>query len=145
MREDHPIDPLLVSLGAAPSDVAVASLRPVVENMARLRAWVIEPPRFVDEVDTEGRRTVGLALSLFTALPPWRDEIDAAVDRAHLEEVKLVIHEMCRFSAEVGESLTAYLAGALVGKIDRGEMDALLRIGLIGEWERILEGSSEPS
>ncbi|MEU8616424.1 hypothetical protein [Streptomyces sp. NPDC048623] len=145
MREDHPVDLLLVSLDAAPNDSAVTPLRPVVEGLARLRPWVIEPPRFVDEVDAEGRRTVGLTLSLFTALPPWRDEIDEAVDRAHLEEVKLVIHEMCRISAEVGVTFTVYLAGVLVGQIDHGEMDSLLRIGLIGEWERILEGYSEPS
>ncbi|MER6678784.1 hypothetical protein [Streptomyces sp. NPDC000983] len=145
MREDHPVDLLLVSLDAVPSDSAVGLLLSVVEGLAHSRSWVIGPPGFVDEVDADGRRTVGLTLSLFTALPPWRDEIDETVDRAHLEEVKLVIHEMCRISAEIEVPFTVYLAGVLVGRIDRGEMDSLLSIGLIGEWERILEGYSGPS
>ncbi|MFI1443198.1 hypothetical protein [Streptomyces fructofermentans] len=145
MREDHPVDLLLVSLDPVPTDSAVTRLRCAVEGLTHSRSWVIGPPGFVDELDADGRRTVGLTLSLFTALPPWRDEIDETVDRAHLEEIKLVIDEVCRISAEVSTSFTVHLAGVLVGQIDRDGMDSLLRIGLIGEWERILEADSGPS
>ncbi|MBG0569016.1 hypothetical protein [Actinoplanes aureus] len=82
---------------------------------------------------------------LYTARPPWGEELDPQVDRAHLEEVKELLGEVCRISEQNGVSFQVEYAGELNGTVESGRMDFGLRETLIGEWERALNsaGSSE--
>ena len=67
------------------------------------------------------------------------EETDRATDRAHLDEVKDLLGEICRISGEWNVSFDVDLAGELIGSVDEGRMDKSLKVGLIGEWERVLD------
>jgi hypothetical protein len=110
------------------------------ETLAGRRAWVLGPPVYLDQSDERGH-WVGFGLSLYTALPPWGEEIDPQVDRAHLEEVKELVGEICRISDEYGASFQVEFASELVGMVESGHMDSGLEVTLIGEWERVLNSA----
>ena len=86
---------------------------------------------------------MGFVLSIYTALPPWGEDLDRQVDRDHLEEVKELVREVCRISDEHNVSFIFDLAGESIGMVESGQMDNSLEVGLIGEWERALRESSE--
>jgi hypothetical protein len=65
--------------------------------------------------------------------------VDRAIDRAHLDEVKELLGEICRISGECHVSFTVDFAGESIGVVEEGRMDESLKIGLIGEWERVLD------
>ncbi|GIE60643.1 hypothetical protein BJY16_005339 [Actinoplanes octamycinicus] len=132
------MDRLVVALEGNPTTSILSAMRASAERLAGRRGWVIDPPRFLDQSDASGARWVGFGLQLYTALPPWGDEIDPGVDRAHLEEVKELAGEVCRLSEEHGVSFQVEFAGELVGMVERGRMDSGLEDTLIGEWERTL-------
>ena len=109
------------------------------EQLTGRRHWVLGPPEFFDEPDAHAGRSLGFALSLYTALPPWDGEIDRQTDRAHLEEVKDLVGELCRISGEHGVAVAVGYADEVIGMVERGRMDASLEVGLIGEWQRVLD------
>lgn len=82
-------------------------------------------------------------LSIYTALPPWDEDLDRQVDRDHLEEIKELMREVCRISDQHNVSFVLEFAGESIGLVESGQMDNLLEFGLIGEWERILYESRE--
>jgi hypothetical protein len=139
MRDDHPIDRLVVAVeGDVPASVAGA-LRASARELAGRRSWILGPPEFFDASAAGGRRSVGLVLSLYTALPPWGEELDRQTDHAHLAEVKDLIGEVMRISAEHDVPFDVDFAGESIGTVESGRMDNSLEVGLIGEWERILQ------
>ncbi|MBG0564315.1 hypothetical protein [Actinoplanes aureus] len=138
MREDHPVDQLVVALEGDPAASIVSAMRVSAQRLADQRDWVIDPPSFVDQSDESGARWVGFGLRLYTALPPWGDDIDPQVDRAHLEEVKELIGEICRLSDEYHASFQFEYASEFVGMVESGRMDSGLEDSLIGEWERAI-------
>ncbi|MFG1871601.1 hypothetical protein [Micromonospora arborensis] len=142
MRENHPIDRLVVALEDEVSASIVSTMQASVERLAGRRTWVLGPPVFLDQSDEHGSHWVGFGLMLHTALPPWGEQIDPQVDRAHLEEVKELLGEVCRISDEYGASFQAEYAGELVGMVESGQMDSGLEVALIGEWERVLNAAS---
>ena len=138
MRDDHPIDHLVVLVeGTASASIATVMQRLALDLSGR-RTWVIGPPEYLDDMDPHRGRTVGLALPMYTALPPWGAELDREVDRAHLEDVKELIDEICRVSEEHGIGFDVELADEVIGAVESGQMDKLLKDGLIGEWERVV-------
>ncbi len=84
---------------------------------------------------------MGLVLSIYTALPPWGQDLDRQVDRDHLEEVKELIGEVCRLSVGHHVSFVVDLAGESIGMVESGHLDTSLEVGLISEWERVLSES----
>jgi hypothetical protein len=100
VREDHPIDRLVVTVeGAVPVSVA-DSMRVLSEQMASRRQWVLGPPELFDESDGRDGRSLGFVLSIYTARPPWDEGMDRTMDRAHLDEAKELLGEICRISGE---------------------------------------------
>jgi hypothetical protein len=141
MREDHPIDRLVVAVaGEAPESLATA-MRASARQLASRRTWIIGAPEFFDELEPRDGRSLGFVLSVYTALPPWNEDLDRQVDRDHLEEVKELIREVSRISDEHDVSFIFEFAGELIGMVEFGQMDNSLKVGLIGEWERILNES----
>ena len=138
MREDHPVDRLVVALEGDPTTSILGAMGASAERLAGRRTWVIDPPNFLDQSDESGARWAGFGLRLYTALPPWGDEIDPQVDRAHLEEVKELVGEVCRLSEAHGASFQVEYAGEFVGMVETGRMDSGLKDTLIGEWERTI-------
>ena len=142
MRENHPTDRLVVVLEGEASASIVSAMQMSIEKLAGRRAWVLGPPVFLDQSDEYGSHWVGFGLMLYTALPPWREEIDPQVDRAHLEEVKELVGELCRISDEYGASFQVEYASELVGTVESGQMDSGLEVTLIGEWERVINSAN---
>lgn len=138
MRDEHPVDRLVVALEGDPATPVVSAMRVSAEQLTERRPWILGPPRLLDQEDDTGTRWAGFGLRLYTALPPWGDEIDPAVDRAHLEEVKELIGTVCRLSADHGAAFQVEFAGEFVGMIESGRMDSGLADTLIGEWEQVL-------
>ncbi len=134
MHDDHPIDHLIVAVEGTPSESVADAMQASARQLAGRRQWVLGPPEFVDEPGL----SLGLALSLSTARPPWGDRIDPATDRAHLDEVKALLDEACRISGAHDVSFDVYFADELIGEIADGRLDKPLAVGLIGEWERVL-------
>src|SRR4051812_16006948 len=94
MQEDHPIDQLVVAVAGVASPSAVAAVRAAAQELAGRRSWALGSPEFFDQSDNANGGSVGLVLSIYTALPPWGQELDRDVDRAHLEEVKELMGEV---------------------------------------------------
>ncbi|MFD0856661.1 hypothetical protein ACFQ07_30800 [Actinomadura adrarensis] len=140
MRDDHPTDWLVILVEGDASPSVMSSIRSAAQELAGQRPWVVGPPSIVDEPGAEGRHLTGLALSLHTAFPPWGDELDREVDRAYLEESQSLLRETCRISAEHETNFIVEFAGEMIGLIEAGRMDDGVAVGLIGEWERTLNG-----
>lgn len=143
MREDHPIDRLFVAVaGEAPASIATV-MQASARQLASRRSWILGPPGFFDESGSRDGRSLGFVLSIYTALPPWDEDLDRQVDRDHLEEIKELMREVCRISDQHNVSFVLEFAGESIGLVESGQMDNLLEFGLIGEWERILYESRE--
>jgi hypothetical protein len=138
MQEDHPIDRLVVAVAGVASPSAVAAVRASAQELAGRRSWTLGSPEFFDQSENADDGSVGLVLSIYTALPPWGQELDREVDRAHLEEVKELMGEVARVSDRANISFTVDLGGEMIGTVQGGRMDNSLEVGLIGEWERVL-------
>jgi hypothetical protein len=138
MREDHPIDRLVATAeGAVPASV-VNSMRVLSRELASRRQWVLGPPELFDESDARDGRSLGFVLSIYTARPPWDKRMDRVIDRAHLNEAKELLGEICRISGELHVSFVVDFAGESIGTVEEGRMDESLEVGLIREWERVL-------
>jgi hypothetical protein len=138
MREDHPTDRLVATVeGPVPASVA-NSMRVLSQQLAGRRPWVLGPPELFDESDARDGRSLGFVLSIYTARPPWDKRMDPAIDRAHLNEAKELLGEICRISGELHVSFDVDFAGESIGTVEEGRLDESLEIGLIGEWERVL-------
>jgi hypothetical protein len=139
VREDHPIDRLVATVeGTVPASVA-NSMQVLAQQLANTRQWVLGPPELFDDLDVHGGRSLGLVLSIYTARPPWDERLDRTTDRAHLDEVKELLAEICRISGEGHISFVVDLAGESIGTVEEGRLDKSLEIGLIGEWERVMD------
>jgi hypothetical protein len=138
VREDHPVDRLVAALEGDPTASVVDAMLASAQRLAGGRNWVISPPRFLDQSDDSSARWVGFVLQLYTALPPWGNEIDPQVDSAHLEEVKELVGEICRLSDDWGASFQFEYANEFIGMVEAGRMDSGITETLIGEWERAI-------
>ncbi|WP_327011975.1 hypothetical protein OHA72_50350 [Dactylosporangium sp. NBC_01737] len=142
MREEHPIDNLVVVVEGKASDAVTTALRSSADGLAGRRSWVLGPPEFCDESSGGiGSRIVGLALSVHATLPPWGEELDGQVRRAHLEEVQEVLGEVCRISERHNVSFDVYYGPELVGSVEDGRTDDSLLVGLVGGWKDAIDGS----
>src|SRR5581483_11842922 len=129
MREDHPIDRLVVAVaGEAPESIA-SLIRASTRQLASRRSWVLGPPGYFEESGSGNSRPLGFILSIYTARPPWDEDLDRQVDRDHLEEVKELIREVCRISGEYSVSFVFDFAGETIGMVEFGQMDNSLEIG----------------
>ncbi|MEU0561103.1 hypothetical protein [Dactylosporangium sp. NPDC006015] len=142
MREEHPIDSLVVVVEGEASDAVKAALRSSADELAGRRSWLLGPPEFCDEPGgVVGARISGLALYVHSTLPPWGEELDGQVRRAHLEEVNEVMGEVGRISERHDVSFDVYFGPELVGSVEDGRVDDSLLIGLVGGWEAAIDGS----
>ncbi|MEV0458184.1 hypothetical protein [Catellatospora methionotrophica] len=143
MREDHPIDRLIATVQATVTAPVADAMHASSQRLASRRRWVLgRPELFVEPAGREGR-SLGLALSVYTARPPWGGDLDRTTDRAHLDEVKELLEELCRISGELQVSFAVDFAGEAIGWVEEGRMDESLAIGLIGEWQRVLDGREQ--
>ncbi len=119
-------------------------IRDFVAQLARKSDWQLGPPIFVysrqaPKPSSQGDMevvTIGGCLELYSALPPWN--LPRETDAKHLEEVSILMDELCRFSRQHGVGWEIELDRDLIGSISDGKMDRSLAEGFIGEWRRQL-------
>jgi hypothetical protein len=137
VHQDHPIDHLVATVAGTPAPASVAdSIQALSQHWADRRQWVLGPPELVDDLDGRGWRSLGFALPVRAARPPWRGKID----RAHLDEAKEFLGAICRVSSVQNVTFAIDFAGETIGGIEDGVMDESVERDLIGEWERVLDG-----
>lgn len=138
---NHPKQKLLFYIAQDFGEEIPAIVHHVVGEIARARDWLIEPPRFIDEIHASNMgtpvRTVGGLLLVYSAFPPWELPLDA--DKQHFEEVTWLIEALRRFSGEHNLAIEFELDGTFVGSVEDGRIDRTLAEGFLGEWRRELE------
>lgn len=141
----HPIQRLLFFVAQDIEEGVPAGLKRELEDISRSRTWVIAPPEFLDEVIESELgtpvRTVGGILQVYSARPPL--SLPRALDAAHLEEVEYLAARLRQFSEREDLAIEFELDGVFVGSIEDGKIDRALREGLLAEWRRTLENSSQ--
>ena len=140
-ESNHPKQTLLFYISDDIDDENdVEAMKDAVGKLAASRSWVIRPPVFLNESEADAEagelRTVGGFIEVFSALPPWGDELPEEIDRAYFEEAKAVVDAMTTFSEKTGHEIAFELDETQVGWIEHGVIDRSLREGLLGEWER---------
>jgi hypothetical protein len=140
---NHPTQRLLFYISDdVDNEADVLAMRDVVRQVAASRTWVIAPPVFLDDVEEDDEagslRTVGGFFELYSALPPWGDALPQEIDRAHLDEVKSVLHALAAFSRVTGHEIAFELDEEQIGWIENGVIDDSLGEGLLEEWQKSL-------
>ncbi|MEZ6044328.1 MAG: hypothetical protein R3C11_01840 [Planctomycetaceae bacterium] len=114
-------------------------------SLASRRPWVIDAPQLVDYIDEfpDGSEvhTYGAALQMYSASEPWRKTLPPQIDRYHLEEVTLIVEELCKLSLELNCDFMLQYDDVYVGCIKNGITDESIRIGLLDEWQKMLDQS----
>lgn len=114
-------------------DQDVLELQALVNALTEARRWTIGPPEFIDDVDDssctrpedEPVRTVGIVLPVSS--PGEHPETPVA-------EVEYLLNRLAGVSQEAGLEPEVQLDETYVGDIKRGQIDPLLRSGLLKEW-----------
>ena len=138
MNEAHsetPVQTLLFFVDGDYTGLQVERFRQLVENLGPTRNWALSPPVFVNDED-EDPPTLGVYLDLYAT--DHFKAIPLNLERLIFEEVKVLLSLVQGFSRESSLSFSAALDGELIGSVLAGELDEFLRIGLVGEWERVL-------
>lgn len=138
---DHPRVPVLIAVDGEATDVQRTAIASVVAAIAGELTWSIAAPIFVDE-EEDGVATVGVFLEIYSGHPPWGERLPSAVDRAQLDEVRLIVDRMAEVSAKFEIDVAVELNQEAIGWIESGTADRSLSIGLLAEWERRLAESS---
>jgi hypothetical protein len=129
-------------LGFVDDEIApdmVAELEQLVSQLLQARQWAGAPPAFVDSTDSAGVRTCGVVLWL-TEVRASGVSIPDELDRRELADTKAVVDALAWFSRRTGLTIGIEYGGDSAGWIEAGKADALIREGLIGEWERRIAG-----
>lgn len=127
------------------TDELASAFEDVLATFPERRKWIIDSPQLVDHIETDVEQkhethTYGCAAQLYSALPPWGDLLPKEVDKAHFEEVLLIIDEVTTLSKRFNCNFSLQLDQTHIGYIQGGLMDESIRVGLLGEWEKALLG-----
>jgi hypothetical protein len=135
MESNHPIIDLLAFIDGDVDEADVDALSQLAERLAQgNHRWMLGAPQFVDEIDEDGIRTVGLLHKLYAAYDASGRLLDESTDRRSLEEVQLLVSELQSISGSAEIEIGLELGGESVGWIEDGEMTESLRVGLLESW-----------
>lgn len=124
----------------------VQALTEFVRHLATLYEWSLGPPELVDHMEAiaashsedEPIRTLGGVLRLHWPETEGGSRLDRETDLADLRQTQFLVARLCEFSQRRDLELCLELDERHVGTITRGRADKLIRVGLLGEWERML-------
>jgi hypothetical protein len=140
----HPRLPFLFALDEQYSEDDVEAMKAFVAELGGSRSWLLGAPEYVnqsqmtewDRPEDLPIRTVGGVIELYSAFPPWGDQLPRETDLAHLAEVKAIVDALKVFTAKRKLNVTLELDDTWVGQIVDGVADDMVTDDLIGEWER---------
>ena len=121
-----------------PPDADMAIERAVAE-MASVRDWTVRPPEFVDQHHDDGARTIGGVLTLYAPRTADGRDLPVDLDRRLLGDARAFVERVAELSRSVGVTFGFELDQDSAGWVTNGEPDDSVTIGLIGEWERVLD------
>lgn len=141
MRPDHPKQALVFFIEGEVDDRLASELRALIERVSESRPWTLGPPEFLDETDAdegESVRSVGGTFEVYSAWPPWNEDLPLEVDRAQFQETELLVRSLAGLSAAHRVDIVFKLDRVDVGAVESGEMTPALAEGLLGEWRRAI-------
>jgi hypothetical protein len=118
---------------------ADAAIERAVAEMAPLRDWTVGPPEFVDQHHDDGARTIGGVLTLYAPQTVDGRDLPLELDRRLLNDARAFVDRVVELSRATGVTFGFELDQDSTGWVTNGEPDTSVTIGLIGEWERVLE------
>jgi len=140
---DHPVQQFSFVVIEEYSPEARALLDETVRPLGEQRSWVLGPPCLFEEGDgvetPDDEEILGGYLDIYSALRPI--QLPREVDEAHLEEVTLLVDALTAYSLEHHLTVEFELDGTFVGSVTDGVQDKCLRIGLLEEWRKGLDGA----
>jgi hypothetical protein len=124
---------LLAYVTSDVTDGDVVALNALAASMAQAETWTVGPPRFVDEVDDssgskpedEPVRTMGIVLPVSSP---------GAIPETPVSEPERFLAALADLSRARKIDFEVLLDDTYVGEISSGEMDRLLRDGLLAQW-----------
>lgn len=124
---------LLVYVASDIEETSIESLKEVVASLAHSGSWTFAPPTFVHEVESdsatrpEDEPVVTIGALLVTSSPGESPPMPVA-------EARRAIDALARFSEHSRVDFEVELDGVYAGEIRGGEVDRLLREGLLAQW-----------
>lgn len=130
-------------------DSLISEVEDLIKKIAGSREWILGPPVFVNEEDEgdgedgedDTLYILGGLFRLYSSYAPERLPRD--VERIHFEEVKEIVEQVRRFSSNKQIVFAFELDQDDIGRIENGILDKFLRVGLLEEWEKALQGDLE--
>jgi ABC-type nitrate/sulfonate/bicarbonate transport system substrate-binding protein len=124
----------------------VQALTEFVRQLASSYEWSLGPPELVDQMEAipashaedEPIRTLGGVLRLHFPETEGGTRLDRETDLADFRQTQFLVARLCELSKRRDLELCLELDERHVGTITRGRADELIRVGLLGEWERTL-------
>lgn len=133
---------LFMSEGDVPT-AGRAAMAQFVDALASLRDWQCGPPKHLlrggDGEDADD--TMGFEFAVFSAMPVG--SLPRDLDQQAFDDVSLLLGEAARFSGQHHVTLelwqTQQVGEEKIGEIVDGVPDEGVRVGLLGEWKRVLD------
>jgi hypothetical protein len=108
----------------------------LIAGLATARTWTVAAPSIFKERDEVIGELLGGSLDIHSAT--GHVKLPKEVDAREFEDVHLLVQALQRLSREQHVDIHFYLGDTFVGTIQHGELDKMLKEGLIGEWQRAL-------
>ncbi len=122
------------------NDSLIESVQSFVFNLADIREWRSSAPEFVNEIELPENPDLDLPINTLGGIlclcKPG--ETSAIIEKRLFEDFNFLMNRLALFSVEIDHEFEFELDGIHVGSIEKGELDSLLRDGLLGEWEKRL-------
>ncbi|NEQ42485.1 MAG: hypothetical protein F6K00_02545 [Leptolyngbya sp. SIOISBB] len=140
--EKHPKQSFLFFIDDEINELKVSKMKLMISEITDKYNWINGAPKFVDdcqEFEDGDFLTIGGELEIYSALPPWGDRLPKEVDTIHLNEVKILINYLEKYSKETDSTISIEIDGTQIGWIENGISDTGITETLLMEWEKILK------
>jgi hypothetical protein len=118
---------------------ADAEIERAVTEMRALRDWTVGPPEFVDQHHEDGARDIGGVLTLYAPQTADGRDLPVDLDRRLLEDARAFVERVAELSRALGIDIGFELDQNSTGWVEKGEPTPSLSVGLLDEWERVLD------
>lgn len=147
--DNHPTNTLLFFVTDPVGPDVADRMRRFVDSLGHDHSWTAPPPEYVYEIDSEHDTregdepivTCGGALTLRSIEGPMLDALPKDVARGELADAEYLVDRLEALSAECGYTLELEVDGTWSGAIQDGHAGKSVRVGLLDEWRKAIEGA----